>query len=257
MTAPITPPNPFYVPLDREVTRSLDGTWRCAPDPDDRGEADGWHRTGVQGRACPVPAAWQFVFDDLREYRGPVWYERQLTVSSEHAGRRVALVFAGVDYHATVWVNGHLAGTHEDGYLPFAVDVTRLVSFDRPDRITVRASVPEDQLEIPGDETSGSHQSGIWRPVWMEVTGTTHFCDMFVAPDLPAGRVSVRIGITAPSHPSARSVRLHLRADGPDGGAHAVLTEGERTLDAVSRGGNEWELAPVCVARHIVPFGAS
>ena len=192
-------------------------------------------------------------------------------------GRRVALVFAGVDYHATVWVNGRLAGTHEDGYLPFAVDVTRLVSFDRPDRITVRASVPEDQLEIPGDETSGSHRSGIWRPVWMEVTGTTHFCDLFVAPDLDAGRADLSIGITAPAHETARTVRLSLRADGPDGAAHtaeqelvlpaagepfsielatalaiddpqpwtvedpqlyrlhAVLTEGERTLDAASR----------------------
>ena len=112
----------------------------------------------------------------------------------------------------------------------------------------------------------------------MEVTGTTHFCDLFVAPDLPAGDVSLRVGITVPSHPSARSVRLHLRADGPDGGVHAreedltlpasrrtvsrsrvattlaiddpqpwtvdhpqlyrlhaVLTEGERTLDAASR----------------------
>ena len=273
----LTPPNPFYVPLDREVTRSLDGTWRFAPDPDDRGEASGWHRAGVQGRRCPVPAAWQFLFDDLRDYRGPVWYERELTVPSEHAGRRVALVFAGVDYHATVWVNGRLAGTHEDGYLPFAVDITDLVSFDRPDRITVRAAVPEDQLEIPGDETSGSHRSGIWRPVWMEVTGTTHVHDLFVAPDLEAGRADLRIGITAPAHPTARTVRLHLRADGPDGTAHtaveelvlpagdepfslevatalaiddpkpwtvenpqlyrlhAVLTEGERTLDAASR----------------------
>lgn len=277
MTAPITPPNPFYVPLDREVTRSLDGTWRFAPDPDDRGQANGWHRSGVQGRPCPVPAAWQFLFDDLRDYRGPVWYQRELTVSSEHAGRRVALVFAGVDYHATVWMNGRLAGTHEDGYLPFAVDVSGLVSFDRPDRITVRASVPEDQLEIPGDETSGSHRSGIWRPVWMEVTGATHFCDLFVAPNLDAGRADLRIGITAPTHATERLVRLHLRADGPDGRAHAaeqelvlpaagepfsmevatalaiddprpwtvedpqlyrlhaVLTEGERTLDAASR----------------------
>ena len=41
-------------------------------------------------RGRPAPATWQFVFDDLREYRGPVWYERQLTVSSEHAGWRVA-----------------------------------------------------------------------------------------------------------------------------------------------------------------------
>ena len=86
----LSAPNPFYVPLDRELTRSLDGTWRFAPDPDDRGETEAWHRAGVQGRLCPVPAAWQFVFDDLRDYRGPVWYERELTVSSEYAGRRVA-----------------------------------------------------------------------------------------------------------------------------------------------------------------------
>ena len=59
MTAPITPPNPFYVPRDREVTLSMDGTWRFAPDPDDRGEVDGWHRTGVQGRPCPVPVGWR------------------------------------------------------------------------------------------------------------------------------------------------------------------------------------------------------
>ncbi len=277
MTAPITPPNPFYVPLDREVTRPLDGMWRFAPDPENRGEVEGSHRAGIQGRPCPVPAAWQFLFDDLRDYRGPVWYERELTVSAEHAGRRIAVVFAGVDYHATVWVNGRLAGTHEDGYLPFAVDVSHLVCFDRPDRITVRASVPEDQLEIPGDETSGSHRSGIWRPVWMEVTGTTHFCDLFVAPDLDAGRADLLIAITAPAHGAPRTVRLHLRADGPEGGAHtaeqevvlpatgepfsievtaaltiddprpwtvehpqlyrlhAVLTEGERTLDAASR----------------------
>lgn len=124
------------------------------------------------------------------------------------------------------------AGTHQDGYLPFAVDVSDLVSFDRPDRITVRASVPEDQLEIPGDETSGSHRSGIWRPVWMEVTGSTHFCDLFVAPDLDAGRADLRIGITAPAHGEARAVRLRLRADGPDGRAHAA--EQELVLPAAS-----------------------
>lgn len=225
MTAEITSPNPFHVPLDRPVTRSLDGEWRFAPDPDDRGEAEGWHRSGVQGRPCPVPAAWQFVFDDLREYRGPVWYERQLTVATEHAGQRIALVFAGVDYHAAVWVNGRRAGTHEDGYLPFAVDVDRLLSFERPNRITVRAAVPEDQLEIPGDETSGSHRSGIWRPVWMEVTGAAYFCDLFVAPDLDAGRADLRIGITSPARRAARTVRLRLRAEAPDGAVHATDEE--------------------------------
>ena len=49
----LTPPNPFYVPLDRDVTCSLDGTWRFGPDPD--GRLAGTHEKGYLPFAVDGP----------------------------------------------------------------------------------------------------------------------------------------------------------------------------------------------------------
>ena len=123
-------PHPFYVPLEREGVESLAGEWRFRPDPKDVGGEREWFRSGVRDRVCPVPSAWQFLFDDLRDYRGPVWYERDFAVAPAWAGKRLAVVFCGVDHYAAVWVNGQLAAAHEGGYLPFAVDVSALLAAD-------------------------------------------------------------------------------------------------------------------------------
>ena len=63
--------HPFYVPLEREAVEPLDGEWRFRPDPEDLGDEQQWFRTGVRDWVCSMPSAWQFVFDDLRDYRGP------------------------------------------------------------------------------------------------------------------------------------------------------------------------------------------
>ena len=41
---------------------------------------------------------------------------------------RLLLHFGAVDYSATVWIEGALAGAHEGGYTPFAIDVTDYVA---------------------------------------------------------------------------------------------------------------------------------
>ena len=78
-TAHITAQNSFYVPLERQDVEPLDGEWRFRTDPEDQGEAQAWFRTGVRDRTCNVPSAWQFLFDDLRTYHRPVWFEREIT----------------------------------------------------------------------------------------------------------------------------------------------------------------------------------
>ena len=218
----VNPPNPYHALLRRNVVHSLDGRWRFKADPADEGEAQRWYSAGVADRICPVPAAWQFVFEELRDYKGPVWYQRELTVSSKHKDKRVAVVFCGVDHYATIWVNGQLGGKHEGGYLPFSVDISGLISFDQPNTLTVKAVVPHDQLEIPGDETGEGHRAGIWRPVWMEVTGATHISDIYVAPDIDGSMARVQVEITSPQFEKERPLRLSLRADGPDGKAYTV-----------------------------------
>jgi beta-galactosidase/beta-glucuronidase len=76
-----------------------------------------------------VPAPWQTQADDLRDYTGIGWYQRDLHVDTGWLEqRRLLLMFGAVDYLAQVWVNGQLAGEHEGGYLPFELDITELVN---------------------------------------------------------------------------------------------------------------------------------
>ena len=67
------------------------------------------------------------------------WYRRSFAVPSSQPGDRLLLHFGAVDYEATVWCNGRLAGGHEGGYAPFTVDITSFAA-DGPElAIVVRA----------------------------------------------------------------------------------------------------------------------
>ena len=74
---------------------------------------------------------WQAQFEDLRHWSGTGWYRRSFVVGpaslQSRAESAAILHFGAVDYYATVWVNGKLAGTHEGGYLPFEFDVIDLL----------------------------------------------------------------------------------------------------------------------------------
>ena len=57
------------------------------------------------------------------------WYRKQFSVPGNFKGKTVRLVFEGVDYFATVWLNGEKLGEHEGCYIPFEFDVTSELSF--------------------------------------------------------------------------------------------------------------------------------
>jgi len=61
-------------------TRSLAATWRFRADPKDVGEAEGWQKGLKDFRLIPVPASWNDIFDDVRNYVGSAWYETDFRV---------------------------------------------------------------------------------------------------------------------------------------------------------------------------------
>jgi beta-galactosidase/beta-glucuronidase len=77
-----------------------------------------------------VPYPWESRLSGLSaaEYKGAGWYEREFTVPAAWTGQRVYLHFGAVDWQARVWVNGKLVAEHENGYLPFAMITSRLIS---------------------------------------------------------------------------------------------------------------------------------
>ncbi|HEY5564243.1 MAG TPA: sugar-binding domain-containing protein, partial [Rhodothermia bacterium] len=70
------------------------------------------------------------------------WYRKSFTVPAHSAGKTVRLVFDGVDYFCTVWLNGEKLGEHEGAYVPFEYDVTSKVNMDGPNQLTVKVTCP-------------------------------------------------------------------------------------------------------------------
>ena len=104
-----------------------------------------------------------------------LWYRRSFEVPAEWSGERVLLHFGAVDFHASVFVNGQLAGEHKGGYTPFSFDVTDLLSDAGQQELAVSVWDPTDTwTQARGKqvrEPSGiwyTSVTGIWQTVWLE-----------------------------------------------------------------------------------------
>jgi beta-mannosidase len=70
------------------------------------------------------------------------WYRKSFTVPDHSAGKTVRLVFDGVDYFSTVWLNGEKLGDHEGAYVSFDYDITSKIKRDGPNQLTVKVTCP-------------------------------------------------------------------------------------------------------------------
>ncbi len=100
-------------------------------------------------------------------------YSRRFNLPDGFIKDRVILHFGAVDQYADVFVNGEKVASHEDGYLPFSVDITDVL-VDGDNALTVEARDPLD-LDLPyGKQTNKrggmwyTNISGIWQSVWLE-----------------------------------------------------------------------------------------
>ena len=70
------------------------------------------------------------------------WYRKHFRAQKAARDARTRLVFDGVDYFATVWLNGHELGSHEGTYTNFSFDVTDLLAAGGDNVLAVRVSHP-------------------------------------------------------------------------------------------------------------------
>ena len=59
-----------------------------------------------------------------------VWYRKHFNATAVPEGKRVFLVFNGVDWKSDIWLNGKKLGTHEGYWTPFRFDVTDILQKD-------------------------------------------------------------------------------------------------------------------------------
>lgn len=175
-------PRPEHPRPDRRRERwgTLNGSWQCALG----GPLDRTPPEVVWDRDIVVPFCFQCADSGIGrdEPHEVVWYRRTFTAPVLAAGERLLLHFGAVDFAATVWVDGHEVGSHRGGHTSFTFDATDALGGDRAGggehELVVRAVDERRGDQLRGKQTATfpymihyTPTSGIWQPVWWEVTG--------------------------------------------------------------------------------------
>ncbi|GAB4575973.1 MAG: hypothetical protein Kow0077_30130 [Anaerolineae bacterium] len=132
-----------------KMTR-LSGDWQVVAMP--LAVAEPPARDAVSWRAVPECACLQTVLypdrpywgDHLRAINEQAWFYRREFDVPEEGFLRARLRFEGVDYFASVWVNGQRVGEHEGSFEPFTLDVTHAIRWGATNELVVRVTAPWD-----------------------------------------------------------------------------------------------------------------
>jgi beta-galactosidase len=181
-----------------------------APSPDSKsaGEIEVDVPAGAQWEAVTLPHSVRLEPRDVSggcNYRGLCWYKRDLLAPPEWKGRVVYLKFQGAMQVADVWLNGVHRITHFGGYLPFTIDISKDIRFDRPNTLTVRldnSDNPEVPPGKPQSELDFCYFGGLYRSVSLEVIDPLHITDPILADTVGGGGVFV----TYPSVAAGESI---------------------------------------------------
>lgn len=186
---------------------SLDGTWRLAPDADNRGRRENWFNA-IQpaAQAAPVPGIIQQVCPD---YHGVAWFWREfIPPCRSHPRERYLLRFWAVDYLAEVWLNGQPVGGHEGAETPFTLDVTDSIKPGAANLLAARVLnptlAPIDGIslkEIPHlnkvvpwalGNNLNIHHGGLVDSVELYLAPPARLADLFCRPDPKTGLIRIQ-----------------------------------------------------------------
>jgi beta-galactosidase/beta-glucuronidase len=170
-------------------TPELKTGWRFQVDSRDIGERERWYEAGFDRsgwRDVEVPRAWDVLDEALKGYEGIGWYSVTLDGSWARPGKIQQLTFGRVMYHTRVWLNGELLGEHEDGYLPFAYDVTGKLT-DSVNHLVMRVdNRPRIDWLPAAKQIEWVQYGGILQPVRVESHGPIFLSDLAIRA-VPAG----------------------------------------------------------------------
>jgi hypothetical protein len=158
------------------------------------------------------------------------WYRIEFIPPADLAGRRLTLTFNGINYAASVWVNGTRVGKIKGAFIRGVFDATNLITPGKPNAIAVLVSppphpgIPEEESIAagPGDnggiecldgptfvDTEGwdwipgirDRDTGIWQSVTLKATGFVKIGDVQVVNKLPLPDISsADVSISVPLH---------------------------------------------------------
>jgi len=205
-------PRPEYPrpQFERQAWINLNGTWSYTFDFGKSGIDRKLNESkGFDGKIlvpfCPESKLSGVEYKDFIE---AMWYHRKLTIPADWTGKNIMLNFGGIDYHATIYIDGKVAGWHWGGTSSFSIDLTRFVEAGKEYDLVVevaderRSGFQPSGKQSKQYDSNGPHYTritGIWSTVWMEAVEKNGLKSAYIVPDLDGNRFVVRPSFYAAS----------------------------------------------------------
>ena len=134
-----------------------------------------------------------------KDFMAAVWYKRTVEITEEQLKGKAFIVFGAVDFHASVYINGELAGEHFGGYTSFRIDATKFLKVGE-NTITVCAQDDtRSPLQARGKQSElvYSHDcdytrtTGIWQTVYMEFCPESYIKSVKYYPNITDGTLTI------------------------------------------------------------------
>ena len=181
--APVTTPSAGALYATGHTDRYLlDGPWLFRRD------------THSAWTAITVPYAWNATDESVASMRGGIgWYRKDFRLPSAPNGSSWIVRFESVNYRAAVYLNGHLLGKHEGGYIPFEFDLGRYLRRG-VNTLLVRADSRRNLYTVPPLKTQKStglpsagwwNYGGILREVYLRRANKVDMQAFLARPQLP------------------------------------------------------------------------
>ncbi len=174
--------------LKRASYFSLNGTW------------------SLNGKDIVIPFAPQSELSGYTDKVGTkLCYEKRFHLpkgfTDKHVNGHVLLHFGAVDQIAEVWMNGRKIGSHEGGYLPFALEVTEAIDYSKENVLIVKVIDKLSKKYPYGKQCKKrggmwyTEVSGIWQTVWLECVPENYITSVKLTPDLTGVTLQIETNV--------------------------------------------------------------
>jgi beta-galactosidase/beta-glucuronidase len=180
---------------------SLIGKWDFTFDDSDLGLKENYQNSFLKkSKVIVVPYSYQSEKSGIGENSDHdiLRYHKSLEISELSDVEK--LIFLGVDYETTLFINGVLVGNHTGGYDSFSFDIRNFLHVGKND-VTLRVVDKKHIDQIRGKQTwrKGTFEcfytptSGIWKDVYLEHLNKAHIASFRFISEFEEGRLSLDI----------------------------------------------------------------
>ncbi|MDR0854964.1 MAG: glycoside hydrolase family 2 [Christensenellaceae bacterium] len=157
-------------------------------------------------------------------------YRKAFALRGDSIESRVLLNFGAVDCCCTVLLNGEKICTHNGGYLPFSVEITRFLKDENVLELTVTDASDASDLYAVGKQKLKrggifyTPQSGIWQSVWLESVPENYVKSLVITPSFAKSEVFIKAETALPVERG--SVKIFFNGE--------LLSENELNPDGIT-----------------------